>query len=314
MRSKVPRLRWTPDLHHCFVHAIDRLGGQDKATPKLVLQMMDVRGLTISHVKSHLQMYRSMKNDVNRTDGKSSSIQHSKQSPLEDVHHYDDGSVEQGNADYMGLDLGYPYPSSIKPIEDPSSFTQFIYSPIKTTILPTKRGRMETMSCSSISEKVVECSQRICEKTVNNPYSGDDYRVQQQQQQEQAHALSIPHDPCFHHHLLLSNPLVQGDSHFLKIGQQEDEKCDAPSSKRLKCENSGCKHDKEVDVGARERGLSLSLSLHHHPSAQTSNASSTSEISEAISSYSRPSLNDCSALSSEKCSLNLDLSIALCGI
>jgi hypothetical protein len=28
-RSKVPRLRWTPDLHHCFVHAIHQLGGQD---------------------------------------------------------------------------------------------------------------------------------------------------------------------------------------------------------------------------------------------------------------------------------------------
>lgn len=28
MRSKVPRLRWTPDLHLCFLQAIDRLGGQ----------------------------------------------------------------------------------------------------------------------------------------------------------------------------------------------------------------------------------------------------------------------------------------------
>nr|CAB3502135.1 unnamed protein product [Digitaria exilis] len=30
-RSKVPRLRWTPDLHHCFVHAIHKLGGQDRS-------------------------------------------------------------------------------------------------------------------------------------------------------------------------------------------------------------------------------------------------------------------------------------------
>lgn len=63
-RSKLPRLKWTPDLHHLFVNAIQRLGGQDKATPKLVLQLMDVRGLTISHVKSHLQMYRSLRSDM----------------------------------------------------------------------------------------------------------------------------------------------------------------------------------------------------------------------------------------------------------
>lgn len=63
VRSKLPRLRWTPDLHHLFVHVVERLGGQKKATPKLVLQMMNVEGLTISHVKSHLQMYRSVKCD-----------------------------------------------------------------------------------------------------------------------------------------------------------------------------------------------------------------------------------------------------------
>ncbi|XP_027111943.1 uncharacterized protein [Coffea arabica] len=62
-RSKLPRLRWTPDLHLSFVHAIERLGGQERATPKLVLQLMNLRGLSIAHVKSHLQMYRSKKLD-----------------------------------------------------------------------------------------------------------------------------------------------------------------------------------------------------------------------------------------------------------
>ncbi|THG23662.1 hypothetical protein TEA_021915 [Camellia sinensis var. sinensis] len=29
VRSKMPQLRWTPDLHQCFVHAVERLGGEE---------------------------------------------------------------------------------------------------------------------------------------------------------------------------------------------------------------------------------------------------------------------------------------------
>ncbi|CAL5055159.1 unnamed protein product [Urochloa decumbens] len=67
-RSSVPRLRWTSELHRSFVRAVDCLGGQDKATPKLILQLMDVRGLTIAHVKSHLQMYRSSGHDMRKRE------------------------------------------------------------------------------------------------------------------------------------------------------------------------------------------------------------------------------------------------------
>ncbi|RLN04548.1 myb family transcription factor APL-like [Panicum miliaceum] len=90
-----PRLRWTADLHDRFVDAVAQLGGPDirielgsellfwmllvvrleglgafspratdgkinpaEATPKAIMRTMGVKGLTLFHLKSHLQKYR----------------------------------------------------------------------------------------------------------------------------------------------------------------------------------------------------------------------------------------------------------------
>ncbi|KAG8049473.1 hypothetical protein GUJ93_ZPchr0009g407 [Zizania palustris] len=64
------RLRWTNELHEQFVDAVTQLGGPDRATPKGVLRIMGVQGLTIYHKYRLSKFIPDSSTDGNKADNK----------------------------------------------------------------------------------------------------------------------------------------------------------------------------------------------------------------------------------------------------
>lgn len=80
-----PRLKWTRQLHEQFVDAVEQLGGADKATPKSVMRVMGVPGLTLFHLKSHLQKYRLAKSQDSIASNKRQDLVTADRRPEENI-------------------------------------------------------------------------------------------------------------------------------------------------------------------------------------------------------------------------------------